>query len=124
MKATRVREPPQVSAGDMRNKLQPGAARLEGWADQAGVGTCTPQPAWPQCGLYNAPGVAHPRTLALPPGLLSAQPQAASVPGVGPSVDFTMLLVLLTPGRWPYSQDFCSQRSPRLPVSLGSHDRL
>ena len=32
-----------------------------------------------------------------------------------------MLLVLLTPGRWPYPQDFSSQLSPRLPVSLGLH---
>ena len=68
------------SQEDVEERELPG---LEGWAGQARVGTCTPQPERPQCYLHNAPGVAHPRTLALPPGLLlSAQPQAASVPGV------------------------------------------
>ena len=31
MKATLVREPPQVSTGNLRSKLQPGAAWQAGW---------------------------------------------------------------------------------------------
>lgn len=86
MKATLVREPPQVSAGNMRNKLQPGAARPGGLGGPGqGVGhlhptACTAPVLTSQCSWCCSPWDVG---LTSPPGLpSSAQPQAASIPGV------------------------------------------
>ena len=51
MKAALVREPPQVSAGDMKNKLQPGAAKPGG----------PDRPSWGGAG-----GQPHPTALHSP----------------------------------------------------------
>ena len=78
MKATLVREPFQVSAGDLRSKLQAGSTGPGEMGRLAGVGTYSPQPCTSppiltlQCSCCSSPlDFSH----NPPPGLpLPAQP--------------------------------------------------
>ena len=87
MKATLVREPPQVSTGNLRSKLQPGAAGPGEMGRLARVGIYSPQPCTPpiltlQCSCCSSPQEFSHNP---PPGLpLPAQPQATCSHGVTP----------------------------------------
>ena len=87
MKAAFVREPPQVSAADMKNKLQPGVSgpgelgRLGRGGHLQPTALHEPHTEFTMSVLSLTPGFYH----NPPPGLpLPVQPQATCSPGVTP----------------------------------------
>ena len=87
MKATLVREPPQVSTGDLRSKLQPGAAGPGEMGRLAGVGIYSPQPCTTPILTLQSSCCSSPQEFSHnpPPGLpFPAQPQPTYSPGVTP----------------------------------------